>query len=375
MGGSHGAEKVREKARYRHCGVQRMMAKGDDSRIRVLVVDDSAFIRRALRMMFEDSPYIRVIDVASDGEMAVSLVKSLRPDVVTLDVKMPVLDGLAALARIMRENPTPVIMLSCCSARGGEETLRALELGAVDFVNKSSAGGPMDFSVLAGELTEKILVAACVNLPHRLSGPSAPPAPRAFRGADGGGGAELVLFGTSTGGPQALLAVLGKLPADFRCPILVVQHMPAGFTAPLAERLTRNCAIAVKEAQDGEALAPGCAYIAPAGQHLKVRRSGDKLLAWLDLEPCEALHRPSVDALFLSAALVSGPGCLAFVLTGMGSDGVLGSLGIKRSGGRVFVENEETAVVYGMPRAVADAVRVDGSLPLSGVAEALLRLA
>jgi two-component system, chemotaxis family, protein-glutamate methylesterase/glutaminase len=350
------------------------MDKAADSRIRVLVVDDSAFIRRAILRMFEGSPSIRIVDIASDGEMAVSLVKTLRPDVVTLDVKMPVMDGLTALARIMDECPTPVIMLSSCTGKGAEQTIRALELGAVDFVDKSSVDGPMDISALTRELTEKIMIAASVSLPDReQAAPSVPH--RKIEPAGLGGGAELVLIGTSTGGPAALTVILGKVPADFRCPILIVQHMPPGFTAPLAERLNGSCAIMVKEAEDGERLLAGCAYIAPAGKHLKVRRNEDELLVRLDTEPATALHHPSVDVLFLSAAHVCGRKCLAFVLTGMGNDGTNGALDIKRRGGMVFVESEETCVVYGMPKAAAHEVNVDGTIPLFDVVDTMLRFA
>ncbi len=345
----------------------------DNKHIRVLVVDDSAFIRRALIKMFEGHPDIRVIDVASDGKMAVDLVKKLRPDVVTLDVKMPVLDGLAALARIMKECPTPVVMLSSLTEKGGENTLKALELGAVDFIDKTSTGGPMDISGLTRELAAKIHIAARVDMLKLRQG-SMTQAPVALSQQMGTEmGTDLVLIGTSTGGPPALQAVLSKIPASFPCPILVVQHMPVGFTASLAERLNRHCAIPVKEAEDGEEIAVGHVYLAPAGMHLKVKRCGRKLHAVLDTLPTEALHRPSVDTLFESAA-ASGCNCLAVVLTGMGKDGATGAKAIKSAGGRVIVESEETSIVFGMPKAVLESVRVDGSVPLYDVAETILKL-
>lgn len=333
--------------------------------IRVLVVDDSSFVRKSLVRMFGESASIEVVGAAGDGESAVELVKELRPDVVTLDVMMPVLDGLSALARIMDECPTPVIMLSGCTGRGAEQTIRALELGAVDFVDKCSVGGPMEIAALGRELEEKIRVAARIRVPQGdLPKPTPHPAlPELNRKST----PKLVLIGTSTGGPGALTSVLGGLPAGFPAPVLVVQHMPPGFTAPLAERLNRVCALSVKEAEDGERLLPGCAYIAPGGQHLMVRRLGEELTLRLVLEPENALHRPSVDVLFRSAAEASGRNCLAFVLTGMGSDGVAGALEIKKKGGKVFVESAETSVVYGMPGSVAAAMQVDGTLPIGEV--------
>lgn len=349
------------------------MMSQNHKQIRVLVVDDSAFIRRAVIKMFEANPDIRVIDVASDGEMAIGLVKKIRPDVVTLDIKMPVMDGLAALARIMKECPTPVVMLSSLTEKGGENTLKALELGAVDFIDKTSAGGPMDLSGLARELTAKILIAARVDMLKLRHGDTARAADTVPQRWATEKGTELVLIGTSTGGPPALQAVLSKIPDGFPCPILVVQHMPAGFTASLAERLNRLCVLPVKEAEDGEEVEASHVYLAPAGRHMKLRRCGGKLRIVLDTLPEEALHRPSVDALFESAA-ASGSNCLAIVLTGMGKDGSAGAKAIKRSGGRVIVEAEETSIVFGMPKAVMESVRVDGEVPLYNVAEAILKM-
>jgi len=337
--------------------------------IRVLVVDDSAFVRKSLIKMLEETAGIKVVGAASDGESALALIKELRPDVVTLDVKMPVMDGLVALMRIMEECPTPVVMLSCCTRSGAEMTIRALELGAVDFVDKCSVGGPMEIAALSRELEMKIRVAALVKVPW--APPPSPPSRVSRPPTCCDAESKLVLIGTSTGGPGALSAVLGGLPADFPAPVLVVQHMPVGFTAPLADRLNRSCQLSVKEAEDGERLLPGWVYIAPGGRHLMVSRMGEELVARLDRHPEGTLHRPSVDVLFRSAA-ASGRKCLAFVLTGMGSDGVAGALEIKKSCGKVFVESAETSVVHGMPGAVAAAVPVDGTLPLSEVGERIL---
>lgn len=344
------------------------------SKIRVLVVDDSAFVRRAIIKMFEQSSEVQIIDVAADGIMALDLIKKLHPDVVTLDVQMPVLDGLQALERIMNECPVPVIMLSSLTGRGGDKTLKALELGAVDFIDKSAAGGAMDISSLARELTAKIKIASRIDLQKLKTGAAqgyaAKAVPLTSRLID----TEVVLIGTSTGGPPALQEILGKMPANFPCPILVVQHMPVGFTSALAQRLDKLSPLRIKEAEEGDKLDAGTVYIAPAGKHLKVCRNSGKLLARLDNFPDNVLHMPSVDVLFSSVAGVSGSRCLAFVLTGMGRDGSVGAQDIKRVGGRVVVESEETAIVFGMPKAVMEAVKVDRSAPLYRIADLMLEM-
>ncbi len=349
---------------------------GTGKKIRVLVVDDSAFVRRAIIRMLDGNGNIQVIDVASDGEMALELIKKLHPDVVTLDVKMPVMDGLKALGIIMKECPTPVVMLSSLTEKGGENTLKALELGAVDFIDKSSSGGPMDIAAIAEELVAKIHIAAQVDIEKlrvRTDMRECPvvSAPNTTLTSFS---TELVLIGTSTGGPPALQTVLSKIPEDFPCPILIVQHMPVGFTASLAERLNRNSSIAVKEAIDGELIIPGQAYIAPAGQHMKLKRSGKELHIWLDMSPEDALHRPSVDALFESAAAVCEEKCLAVVLTGMGRDGSIGAQALKKAGARVVAESEETSTVFGMPKAVIETVKVDSQVPLYEIATTILKM-
>ncbi|MBK5274811.1 MAG: chemotaxis response regulator protein-glutamate methylesterase [Desulfuromonadales bacterium] len=344
------------------------------SKIRVLVVDDSAFVRRAIIKMFEQSAEIQIIDVAADGIMALDLIKKLHPDVVTLDVQMPVLDGLQALERIMNECPVPVLMLSSLTGKGGDKTLKALELGAVDFIDKSSAGGQMDISGLAMELTAKIKIAAKIDLKKLktvdMTGCVTKAAPLTTRFTN----TEIVIIGTSTGGPPALQTILTKIPANYPCPILVVQHMSVGFTAPLAERLDRLCPLRVMEARDGDKLEAGTVYIAPAGRHLKICRRSGNLFAWLDKYPDHVLHMPSVDVLFTSAAGAIGKNCLVFVLTGMGRDGAVGAQDIKKAGGRVVVESEETAIVFGMPKAVMEAVKVDRSAPLYRIADLMLEM-
>ena len=330
----------------------------EKKKIRLLVVDDSAFIRRAVIRMFDGNPDVQVIDVAADGMMAVDMVKELRPDVVTLDVKMPVLDGLSALERIMAECPTPVVMLSSLTEKGGDNTLKALSLGAVDFVDKSSAGGPMDISVLARELTSKVMVAARVDV-GKLKG-SDDTRPHAAKGKMSSTSmeTEVVLIGTSTGGPPALQTVISSLPESFPAPILIVQHMPVGFTASLAERLDRLCPLSVKEAEDEERIAPGTVYIAPAGLQMKLKRNGVELRIQLDHLPADTLHKPSVDVLFESAAAVCGRRSLAFVLTGMGKDGAAELKMLREKGGVTIAQNRESCIVFGMP---GEAIRINAA--------------
>jgi two-component system chemotaxis response regulator CheB len=344
------------------------------NKVRVLVVDDSSFIRRAVIRMFEDHPLIAIVDLAADGQMAIDLIKKQRPDVVTLDVQMPVLDGIAALERIMKECPVPVVMLSSLTGKGGDQTLKALELGAVDFIDKSCAGGAMEFATLIDELAAKILVAARVDLSKLGNKEDGRLVPLGGMGKTVPSATEVVVVGISTGGPPALQTILPALPPSFPCPILIVQHMPVGFTASLAERLNRSSSIAVKEAEEGETPLPGTAYIAPGGRHMVVRRCSGVLRICLDCQPATTLHMPSVDVLLDSAAKVCGHRSLAFVLTGMGKDGAAGARAIKTAGGRVVVESAETAIVFGMPKAVMEATTVDGVVPLHQVAEQMIAM-
>ena len=345
----------------------------DSTRVRVLVVDDSPFMRRAVRRMLERSPQIEVAGEAADGVAAVEQVLLLRPDVVTLDVKMPVMDGLTALQQIMKRCPTPVVMLSYVTGAGGDETLRALELGAVDFIDKSTAAGAMEIGVIAEELVSKVLVAARVNV-DKLGGCQVGQSLPSSAVTIGDESAEILLIGTSTGGPSALQEILSKLPASSPLPILIVQHMPVGFTRSLAERLDRLSPLTVVEATEGDLLRPGQVYIAKAGFHLLLQRQRGKLRLHLAKEPADVLHRPSVDLLFSSAAEVLADKVVAVVLTGMGRDGAAGARAIKAAGGRVIVESEESAIVFGMPRAVMEEVAVDGILPLQSVAKSLASL-
>lgn len=333
--------------------------------IRVLIVDDSAFVRKALARMLGGAGDIEVAGTAVDGQDGVEKVLELRPDVVTLDVKMPRLDGLEALKRIMAECPTPVLLLSSLTGEGADVTLRGLDLGAVDFVDKSSVEGHMNLLALADELIEKVRGLARSRRLPAASPSSAPVAlPEVAREQ-----AQVVVIGTSTGGPAALQTVIPALPANLAVPVLVVQHMPIGFTRSLAERLDQKSELVVREARDGEPLLPGRVLIAPAGRHLKVQRFQGEPRVQLDYEPLDALHRPSVDVLMQSAARVYGAAVLGVVLTGMGADGVEGLRAIRAAGGRTLAESQETCVIYGMPKAAVEAGVVHRVAPLGRIAD------
>jgi two-component system chemotaxis response regulator CheB len=333
--------------------------------IRVLIVDDSAFVRKALSRMLGSADDIEVVGTAVDGQDGVEKVLELRPDVVTLDVKMPRLDGLEALRRIMAECPTAVLLLSSLTGEGADVTLRGLDLGALDFVDKSSVEGHMNLLALADELIEKVRGLAKAQRRVPVPAPSTQlPLPEFARER-----ADLVVIGTSTGGPAALQTVIPALPADLRVPVLVVQHMPIGFTRSLAERLDQRSDLMVREARDGEPLAAGRVLIAPAGRHLKIHRVQGEARVLLDYEPLDALHRPSVDVLMQSAARTYGAAVLGVVLTGMGADGMEGLRSIRAAGGRTLAESEDTCVIYGMPKAAIEAGVVHRVAALDRIAD------
>ncbi len=334
-------------------------------RIRVLVVDDSAFVRKAVERMLSTAPDIEVVGTAGDGEEGLRKAKELLPDVVTLDVKMPKLGGLETLERLMREQPVPVLLMSTLTQEGAEVTLRGLELGAMDFVDKSSVQ-PMTMLSLAEELVAKIRALGGAQVRARPHG-----VPRSEAGAVAAP-AEIVAVAASTGGPTALQTLVSGLPAGLPAAVVVVQHIPRGFTKSLAERLDARSAIPVREARDGDVVAPGTILVAPAGIHTRLARRAGSVLVCLDEEPREALHRPSADVLMASVAVVYGRRAVGVVLTGMGSDGTEGLRAIRASGGRTLAESEETCVIFGMPKAAIEAGVVDRIVPLERVAGEIL---
>jgi len=346
------------------------------ARIRVVVVDDSALVRSLLGEIINRESDMQCVGAAADPLAARELIRAVNPDVITLDVEMPRMDGIDFLSRLMRLRPTPVVMVSTLTERGAEVTLRALELGAIDFVAKPRIGVAEGLQRLADDITDKIRIAARAQVRRLGLSASAP--------ADGGSATpsglapmgrlsteKLIFIGASTGGTEATKTVLMELPAD--CPaILITQHMPAGFTTSYAKRLDSLCQIRVKEAADGERLLPGHAYLAPGGFHLSVERSGANYIARVrDGEPVNR-HKPSVEVLFESAARVVGPNALAVMLTGMGGDGAQAMRAMRDAGSYNICQDEASCVVFGMPR---EAVRLGAPhevLPLSRIAAALI---
>ena len=331
------------------------------SRIRVLVVDDSAFVRKAIERMLGTVDDIEVVGFAADGEEGLAKARELRPDVVTLDVKMPRLGGLETLERLMAEQPVPVLLMSTLTQEGAEITLRGLELGAMDFVDKSSVQ-PMSMLSLSEELVAKIRALGGARVRAR------PRSARKHAGTVAVAPAQCVVIAASTGGPSALQTLVAGLPAGFPAAVLVVQHIPRGFTKSLAERIDARSAIPVREAADGDAVEAGRVLIAPAGIHARLARRPGGVEIVLDEEPRDTLHRPSADVLMASAAEVYGPLVVGVVLTGMGADGTEGLRAIREKGGLTLAESEETCVIYGMPKAAIEAGVVHRVAPLDRLA-------
>jgi len=340
------------------------------NKIKVLCVDDSALIRDLLREIINSQPDMEVVAVAPDPLVARDLIKRHNPDVLTLDVEMPRMDGLDFLERLMRLRPMPVLMVSSLTQSGSEITLRALELGALDFVAKPALGIRSGMLEYANDIAEKIRAAA-KSRPRQAR--QAQSAPRVALKAPLTSSEKLIIIGASTGGTEAIRAVLEPLPANSPA-ILIAQHMPGGFTRSFAERLDRLCQLTVKEASDGERVLPGHVYIAPGGVHLKLVRSGANYVARLDESPPVNRHRPSVDVLFESAAAQAGRNAIGVILTGMGKDGAAGLLQMREAGSPTLAQDEASCVVFGMPReaiAVGGAVEV---ISLDDIPERLMSL-
>lgn len=343
--------------------------------IRVLVVDDSAFMRQAISRILESESHIAVCGTARSGEEAVRKADELDPDIVTMDVEMPGMGGLQAVREIASGSDIPVIMVSALTQEGADITFRALEAGAVDFVAKPDAAY-VNIRDVARDLIAKVRAFGVRPTDKKLRGKVRKTATAKAPPQRSGRTFECVAIGTSTGGPVALSKILPALPVGFAAPLIIVQHMPLGFTRPLAERLNATSSIHVLEAQNGMVLAPGRALVAPAGKHLTLRRTSgsDDVEVVLTDDSAGATHVPSVDRTMASVGEVYGPGSLGTILTGMGQDGVAGLRVLKDRGGYVIGEDEATCVVYGMPRAAAKAGLVDIVLPLDRVASALCEL-
>jgi len=340
--------------------------------IRVLVVDDSALMRKMLTEFLAADPCIEVVGAAPDPYVAREMIKSLRPDVLTLDVEMPRMDGLTFLENLMRLHPMPVVMVSSLTERGAEVTLQALELGAVDFVTKPKLDIERGMAAYAGELVAKIKMAASVRL--RRSAPAAankrlPRLRRQFSTTE-----KIIAIGASTGGTEAIREVLQRMPADAPA-LLIVQHIPAAFSQPFAARMDRHSAMAVCQAQDGQQVVPGHAYIAPGDHHLLLARNGARYICRLSQAPPENRHRPSVDLLFRSVAEHAGVNAIGAILTGMGDDGARGLLAMLQAGASTLVQDQDSSVVWGMPGAAVRIGAAQQQLPLEDVASRVLQLA
>lgn len=369
---------------------------------KLLIVDDSAFMRKLISDFFSNHPKVEVIGTARNGKDAIQKIKKLSPDVVTLDVEMPELNGLEALKEIMQVCPVPVVMLSSTTKAGAENTLIAMELGAVDFVAKPSGNISLDLHIIKDEIIEKVVQAAQVpvaklnkpNVQHRLQ----VDIPKRFHEAHNTDvdnpltkemplvvgkhklnwtsfSKKIVLIGTSTGGPRALQEVIPKIPKSINAPILIVQHMPSGFTKSLAERLDHLSEIEVKEAEHGEIIHNGTAYIAPGGYHLKIKKVGAAYAIVLDQEEePRGGHRPSVDVMFESVSEAKEFDKIACIMTGMGADGSKGLIELKNNGNVIAIaESQKTCIVYGMPKAAVETELVDEIVSLNQIAQTIMK--
>jgi two-component system chemotaxis response regulator CheB len=337
-------------------------------RIRTLIVDDSAFARKIVREVLATCPLIEVVGSARNGEEALEMIQSMEVDVVICDLHMPKLDGVGFVREQMRRRPLPILILSAAS-QDAAEMIDALDSGAIDVVQKPSALATDDLRAIRDELIEKVKAAAHApvsNLMRDLVGvtPS--------KVAEHHSKVSIVVLGISTGGPQALRRMMPLFPATFPVPLVIVLHMPVGYTALYAEKLNEICQIHVKEAEEGDRLQAGHALVAPAGRHLMFRLTGrGEVVVQLTMQPLEKIHRPSVDVLFRSAADVFRERVLAVVMTGMGDDGKEGAAWVKAQGGTVLTEAEKSCVIYGMPRSVVEAGLSDQAVTLDEMAEAI----
>ncbi|MEK4424447.1 protein-glutamate methylesterase/protein-glutamine glutaminase [Solibacillus sp. FSL K6-1523] len=372
---------------------------------KLLVVDDSAFMRKLISDFFANDSKVEVVGTARNGKDAIKKIQQLKPDVVTMDVEMPEMNGLEALQEIMQVCPVPVVMLSSTTQRGTDNTLTAMEYGAVDFITKPSGTISLDLHKIQNELVYKVAQAAqipiaklkkpisrpyvfappvgqpiktekLVSSPAPVMKKSIPPIVTASKKVDWNNNAKkIILIGTSTGGPRALQEVITKIPANIDAPILVVQHMPAGFTKSLATRLDQLSQIHVKEAEQGDILQKGTAYIAPGGYHLKLRKVGATFAIVTDqTEPPRSGHRPSVDVMFEDVSQYSDFDKIAVVMTGMGYDGAKGLVALKKTGNVMAIaESAETCIVYGMPKAAVETQLVDEVADVDDIAQTIMK--
>ena len=366
------------------------------NKIKVLIVDDSIFMRKALETLLSGEPDIEIVGMAKNGLEAIEMAEQFKPDIITMDIEMPTMDGITALERIMKSNPTPVIMVSSLTKEGADATLKALDLGAVDFMTKDSQSfGGTDIEkglkdkirkfaknkslvkLLTPSSTSNFNSNQSFRIPGTHSHPTGVSTPFAHSShVDGSkrvvinktGIKRVVALGTSTGGPQSLQKVIPLLPADLGVPVVVTQHMPPNFTQSLATRLNTLSKVEVVEAQGKEKLEPNVVYIAKGGYHLKFQKVGASVYTELSTEPSNVFNIPGVDVMVDSIAEIYGKECLGVIMTGMGSDGCKGLKNLKNMGGTIIAQNEPSCIVYGMPRAVVDAGIADEIVPLEEIA-------
>jgi two-component system, chemotaxis family, protein-glutamate methylesterase/glutaminase len=351
--------------------------------INVVVVDDSAFMRKSISMMLESDPSIKVIGTARDGREGIEKIRTLRPDIVTMDIEMPVMDGLTALTHIMKEMPLPVLMISSLTTEGAQATIEALARGAVDFIPKEFSYVSVDIVKIKEELVAKVReIVQSRSLTFRLqrirtavqgSQGTAPKAPaiRSFVNKSNRKDFKAVVLGISTGGPMALLQTIPKLPGSFPVGIAIVQHMPPHFTKSMADRLNSLSPLEVREAVHGDLLKPGVVLVAPGGRHMTFEKSGGQIHVRVSDEPKETLYHPSADIMMKSAVeAVNGP-MVGVIMTGMGKDGLEGLKMLKKKEGYIIAQDEETCVVYGMPKAVVDEGLADAVVPLGDIPKTL----
>jgi two-component system, chemotaxis family, protein-glutamate methylesterase/glutaminase len=363
------------------------MKLSEDNIIKVIVIDDSAFMRKSLTLMLESDPEIRVVATARDGREGIDLISKFRPDIVTLDVEMPGMDGLAALKIIMEQMPMPVLMVSALTTESAQATMQAFDLGAVDFISKESSRNSPNIKNIKDELLDKIkqivrsrLIQTRFRM-RRLMQSSRDkhdvikPMTNTVSFKSVMKNLNAVVLGVSTGGPQALLKIVPKIPENFPIGIAIVQHMPPNFTRTLAERLHDLSKVTVKEAEHGDSMERGKVLIAPGGKHMTLANNGSHVVVELSQDPANTLYRPSADIMITSAVAAFQSPLLGIILTGMGKDGVAGLKQVKSKGGYVIAQDEESCVIFGMPRVAIEEGVADSVMSIDNISESLSQLA